>query len=100
MKFSETYRYAKARRSGRKPFHLYKRRPLDSDTSWGEHDVELVEARRGAKHGHDRCYEVRYVMWLQGLAELWPKIVIQTPCRRCAQLVFEACLDDKTTGIP
>ena len=86
----------------RKPFHLHKRRPLESDTSWGRHSVELIEARRAATYGRDKCYEVIYVTWTQRpkWREPWHKIVIQTPSLSEARRVFEACVDDDTTGYP
>jgi hypothetical protein len=102
MEFPDTYRCADARRSRRKPFRLYKRHTLESDTSRGGHRVELIKARRADKYGRDKCYAVIYETWIQGRKGWipWRKIVTQTPCRRYAQLVFEACLFDEATGYP
>jgi len=101
MEFPDTYRCADARRSRRKPFQLRNPRTLKSDTSWGGHTVTLIKAKRAAKYGYDECYAVIYLTQTQRpYPKPWAKIVTQTPCRKYAQLVFEACLHDETTGYP
>lgn len=96
-----SFRAAKARRRGQRPFHLDDRELLSYDTSWKGRRVELLRGKRARRYRCDRYFEVRYeIKKLQKRFGPWMKIIAQVPSRNAAEKVFRDCLDDITTGEP
>jgi hypothetical protein len=107
MKKRETYRYDEKHPKRRGPFHLSEHFLLKSDSSKSGILVRLTKAKRAARYGCDRCFQVMYctskeIRMNNGSTRLkrWNQIVIQTPSRREAYRVFKACLRDIATGHP